>query len=118
MNFGTILKFILANRIRLTFFQLGNLLECRRGNNSDDRLVLRFPTPETQYPYHEMDRSAENKCVSNCPQHYCLQDICLTRVMADTHFPSSRPVSVPVSDEDRNITIKARSVINSNALDN
>ena len=93
----------------MTFYQLNNLLENRRGSkNSDDRLALRFPSPETQYPYHAMDKTSPNKCGTDCPQLYCLQDICMSTVMSQTHFPTSRPVSVPVSDADRHISFKAR----------
>lgn len=93
----------------MTFFQLNHLLENRRGNqNNHDKLALRFPSPETLYPYHPMDKAAENQCTTYCSQLYCLQDICLTSVMADTHFPTSRPVSVPVADIDRHIQFKAK----------
>ena len=91
----------------MAFFQLSNLLENRRSNqNTNDRLALRFPTPETQYPYYKLDTSLPNKCINDCPQQYCLQDLCLTAVMAETHFPTSRPVSIPVGDTDRHISFK------------
>ena len=73
--------------------------------NANDRLALRFPNPETQYPYHVLDKNGPNQCVSDCPQQYCLQDICLTNVMAETHFPMSRPVSVPVAKADKHLDI-------------
>ena len=84
------------------------MLKKRRGGNQGDNLVLRFPTPECIYPFHPMEADSPNKCVNGCPRQYCLQDICMTKVMSDTHFPTSRPVSVPVSFADRNVSFKSR----------
>ena len=94
----------------MTMFQLGYMLEKRRGGNQD-RLVLKYPTPESQYPYFQPEPGNYHRCEDTCDKQYCLTDVCLTQFMADCYFPASRPVAVPVSYADLNLEYKPRYVL-------
>ena len=89
-------------------FQLDFMLEKRRGGNSDDQLVLKFPTPESIYPYFQPSIINMKQCNSLCDQQYCLTDVCVTTMLGDCYFPTSRPVAVPVSHADLNLVLKPR----------
>ena len=84
------------------------MLQKRQGRDPTDQLILRFPTPESQYPYHQPHPSTLKQCGDMCDKQYCLSDICLTSIMTDCHFPRSRPVAVPVSHIDLNVEYKPK----------
>lgn len=86
------------------------MLMKRYGGNGNDQLILRYPTPESQYQFYPMPTGVSNKCVIGCPQTYCLYDICMTTYMDQNHFPIIRSISVPIAESDKHHDFKLRYV--------
>ena len=84
------------------------MLSKRHGGHGYDQLILRYPTPETIYPFFSIVDGMETECSSECAGTFCLYDICMTKLMAGTHFPVARPISIPITSADKNIDLKSR----------
>ena len=84
------------------------MLSKRHGGHGYDQMILRYPTPETIYPFFPIPDGMATKCISECSGTFCLYDICMTTLMAETHFPTIRPISVPISQTDKNVNFKTR----------
>ena len=84
------------------------MLQKRLGGQGNDAMILRYPTPETLYKYTPMLPGFGDKCVADCPKLFCLHDLCMSYYFTQTHFPLTRPISIPVGEEHKNNKIKSR----------
>ena len=70
-----------------------------------------WPMASDKYPMTKYHRTPmKHGCKQYCDRSFCLSQLCLTRLLKKSYYPSTRVVSAPVSQSDIHQVLKLKKV--------